>query len=74
MGFKENLKIRRKELNLTLEDLAQAANISKATVQRYEKGDIVNVPTDKIEKLAEKLQCSPSFLMGWSEDLNHNIK
>ena len=59
---------------MTLEDLAKAANISKATVQRYEKGDIVNVPTDKIEKLAEKLQCSPSFLMGWSEDLNHNIK
>ena len=60
MGFKENLKIRRKELNLTLEDLAQAANISKATVQRYEKGDIVNVPTDKIEKLAEKLEAIPA--------------
>jgi transcriptional regulator with XRE-family HTH domain len=66
MGFKENLKIRRLELNMTLEEISKQLNISKPTLQRYESGVISNVPFDKIEKLAEILQVTPSWLMGWS--------
>ena len=65
MGFKENLKRRRLELNLTLEEVSKRLSVSKPTLQRYESGVISNIPSDKIEKLAEILDTTPSALMGW---------
>ena len=69
MALKENLKKRRFELNLTLEEVAKRLNTSKPTIQRYESGVIDNVPFDKVEQLAEVLQTTPSWLLGW-EDVN----
>lgn len=65
MGLKENIKNRRLELNLTLEEVARRLNTSKPTIQRYESGVIDNIPFDKIEQLAEALNVTPSWLMGW---------
>lgn len=68
MGLKENIKNRRLELNLTLEDVSKKLSISKPTLQRYESGVISNIPSDKIEKLAVILETTPSRLMGWDEN------
>jgi transcriptional regulator with XRE-family HTH domain len=68
MGLKENIKNRRLELNLTLEDVSKRLSISKPTLQRYESGVISNIPSDKIEKLAVILETTPSILMGWDEN------
>jgi transcriptional regulator with XRE-family HTH domain len=73
MGFKENIKNRRLELNMTLEEVSKQLNISKPTLQRYESGVISNVPFETIEKLAEILQTTPSYLIGWS-DINLSNK
>ncbi|WP_288327330.1 helix-turn-helix domain-containing protein [uncultured Clostridium sp.] len=67
MGLKENLKTRRLELNLTLEEVAKKLSISKPTLQRYESGVISNIPSDKIEHLAEILNTTPAELMGWEK-------
>lgn len=67
MGLKENIKSRRLELNLTLEEVAKHLNVSKPTVQRYESGVIDNIPFTKIEQLADILETTPSCLMGWEE-------
>lgn len=67
MGLKENLKKRRLELNLTLDEVSSKLLISKPTLQRYESGVISNIPSDKIEKLAAILETTPSSLMGWEE-------
>lgn len=67
MGFKENIKNRRLELNLTLKEVSKQLNISKPTLQRYESGVISNIPFDKVEKLAEILDTTPSWLMGWND-------
>ena len=67
MSLKENIKSRRLELNLTLEEVSKKLSISKPTLQRYESGVISNIPSDKIERLAEILETSPVFLMGWDE-------
>jgi transcriptional regulator with XRE-family HTH domain len=71
MNFKENIKIRRLELNLTLEEVSKKLGVSKPTLQRYESGVISNIPFDKVEKLAEILQPTPCCLMGW-EDKHHS--
>ncbi|MDK2828943.1 MAG: hypothetical protein PWP67_1757 [Clostridium butyricum] len=68
MGLKENIKNKRLELNLTLEDVSKRLSISKPTLQRYESGVISNIPSDKIEKLAIILETTPSCLMGWDEN------
>lgn len=67
MGFKENIKNRRLELNMTLESISKQLNISKPTLQRYESGVISNIPFDKIENLAVILDTTPSWLMGWND-------
>jgi transcriptional regulator with XRE-family HTH domain len=65
MGLKENIKMRRLAMGMTLEQVAKAVGVSKATLQRYESGVISNIPAEKIELLARALGTTPSTLMGW---------
>ncbi len=61
------LKKRRKELGLTLAQIADAMGVSEATVQRWESGNIKTLRYGKMEKLAEILNISPAYLMGWED-------
>lgn len=72
---KENLIIqrlqqRRKELGLSYQELSERTGLSKSTLQRYETGDIMNIPLSKIDILAKALQISPKYIMGWQDNLN----
>ncbi|GEM_PF-1907406 len=62
-------RIRELRINkgLTQEDLALAVNTSKQNIHKYENGIITNIPLDKIEGIAQKLDVSPAYLMGWEE-------
>ena len=57
------IKSRRIELNLTLEDVAQAVGVGRSTVRKWETGMIKNMGRDKIARLAEVLQISPVELV-----------
>ncbi len=59
------LKMRRKALGLTLEELAELVGTSKQTIHRYENGTITNIPPEKVEALANALKTTPASLMGW---------
>lgn len=59
------LKRRRKELGLTLLQIAEEMNVSEATVQRWESGNIKMLRHGRIAKLAQILNVPPSSLMGW---------
>lgn len=63
----ERIRSRRLELNLSYQDLADKTGLSKSTLQRYEAGAIRNIPLDKVKVLAEGLQVTPEWLMGWNE-------
>lgn len=67
MGLKENIKSKRIERKMTLEDLAKSVGVSRQTIQRYESGVIGNIPSDKIELIARALDTSPAYLMGWEQ-------
>lgn len=68
MDIKDKLKDRRKELNMTMLDVANRVGVSEATVSRWESGDIANMRRDKIVSLAKALQVHPSFIMGWEDE------
>lgn len=71
MGLKENIKSKRIERKMTLEDLAKSVGVSRQTIQRYESGVIGNIPSDKIELIARALDTSPAYLMGWEQVDSH---
>lgn len=70
------LKKRRKELGLTLAQIAEKMGVSEATVQRWESGNIKSVRYEKMDKLAEILRVNPAAFMGWddSADLPINVE
>jgi len=72
MSIGTRMKERRLQLKKTLEEVGSVVGVSKATIQRYEKGAITNIPSDKIEKIAKALSTTPAFLMGWEENHMHN--
>lgn len=63
----DRIKIRRKELHLTVDDLAKRIKKNRATVYRYENGDIENMPVSVIEPLAAALETTPAYIAGWTE-------
>lgn len=72
MNISERIKERRKALGLTLQDIGDEIGVAKATVQRYESGDIQNVGLDKIANLADVLKVTPGWLVGWESSDQDN--
>jgi len=64
---KKSFHQRRKELNLTLEEIGQKVGVKKSTVQKWESGQIENMKRDKIIALSKVLNVSPL------EILNNNF-
>lgn len=62
------IKERRKSLGLSAEKVADLLGVSPATIYRYESNEIMNMRTDKLEPIAQALQTTPAFLMGWDEE------
>lgn len=67
MELKDKIATRRKELGLTLEEVAKAVGVGKSTVRKWETGFIENMRRDKIAKLADALKTTPAYLMGWED-------
>ncbi len=72
MRIGERIKNRRKELGMGVEELAQKLGKAKATVYRYENGDIENLPLDILEPIATALSVAPEYLMGWEKVQKEN--
>lgn len=56
----------REDSGVTLKDMANLIGVSEATIQRYENGKIYEIPYKAIIAYAEKFNCSPSYIMGWT--------
>lgn len=59
------IKKRRKELNLSADELGHKIGKDRATIYRYENNDIAKLPSTILEPLASALDTTPAFLMGW---------
>ena len=57
---------------LSQEELSKKLNVSKQAIGKYEKNIVTNIPSDKIEALAEILDSTPEHIMGWETSVPHS--
>lgn len=69
MDMGEKIKFLRIENDMTLEELGNKVGVGKSTVRKWETGMIANMKRDKILKVAEALNTSPAYLMGWDNNV-----
>ena len=65
---RKELKLLRKINKLTLEDVGRKLGVSKATVQRYESGEI-DIPYERICQLSEIYNVEPGYLFPDSSEM-----
>lgn len=63
----ERIKKLREARGLSQVELAEKINIGKQNLYKYENDIITNIPSDKIELIAEVLNSTPSYIMGWED-------
>ena len=64
----DRIKECREELGLSADDLARIIGKDRATIYRYEKDEIGNIPINVIQAMSVALDVNPAYLMGWSDD------
>lgn len=67
MNIGQRIKARRKALKISADEMGAKLGKDRSTIYRYEKGDIENLPLDILEPIADILQTTPQYLMGWEE-------
>ncbi|MGN0149001.1 MAG: LexA family protein [Clostridia bacterium] len=61
----ERIKQLRKQHKMTQEQLGQIIGVQKAAIQKYEKGTVQNIKRASLIKLAEVLETTPEYILGW---------
>lgn len=69
MNIGQRLKQLRDAKDFTQEDVGKMIGVTKATINRYETGEIDIKRTVAI-KLAEVFNVSPAYIMGWEDNQN----
>ena len=74
----ELIKRRRKELKMSVDELAKRIGRDRSTVYRYENGDIGNMPMELLAPMVEALELTPqqlfSAIMKKNEWLSNRAK
>ena len=68
------IKKRRKELKLSVDQLADKLGKNRATVYRYESDEIENMPASVLNDLARVLKTTQAYLMGWEDNSGYLTK
>lgn len=69
MTIGTRIKLSRESKNMTQEELGIACGTTKQSIFKYETGVVTNIPLDRLERIAEALDVSPAYLMGWEDEI-----
>lgn len=72
MKANEIIKLKRKEMGMTLKDVAERIGVSEATVSRWEAGSVGSMKRQNVAALARLFDLSPAVLMDWEEFEDEN--
>lgn len=67
MKIGQKIKLKREQIGLSVDELAEILGKNRATIYRYESSEIEKLPTTVLEPLAKALKTTPAYLMGWEE-------
>lgn len=67
MKSNELIKAKRKEMGLTMKEVADRIGVSEATVSRWESGSVGSMKRQNVAALARLFDVSPAVLMDWEE-------
>ncbi len=65
MTLGERIRAAREGRKMTQEELGALCGTTKQTIFKYEMGIVTNIPLDRLELLAQKLDVTPAYLLGW---------
>lgn len=66
------IKQLREQNAISQTELATKIGVSKQTLYKYENNIITNIPSDKIELMAQFLGTTPAYIMGWEIPVTFN--
>ena len=69
MCMADRIKEKRIQAGLTQEELAEKLGLKKSAIAKYENGRVENIKRSIIQKMSDILDCTPSYLMGWDENV-----
>ena len=61
----ERIRKRRKELKMSVDELARKVGKDRSTIYRYENGDIGNMPLELVSPMVEALDMTPQELLSF---------
>lgn len=67
MTIGDRIKKCRIESGMSVNEMASKLSKDRATIYRYENGDVEGIPINVILSIAEILKVSPAYLIGWDE-------
>lgn len=68
MNIGDRIKYKREQKGLTLEELGKLCKTTKQTVYKYENSIVTNIPLDRLALIAQALDVSQAYLMGWDDN------
>lgn len=66
MSIGKRIKSLRTKQGMSIDELAVKLGKNRTTIYRYENGDIENLPLEILNPLAEALDTTPAYLIGWN--------
>lgn len=73
MTIGERIKKLREDKGISQTELADIIKTTKQNLYKYENNIITNIPSDKIEAIAKYFNISPSYIMGWEDNLERGL-
>lgn len=64
MSVGHNIRIKRKEKNISTTRLGELIGVDQSTIVRYENGGVRRIPEEQLMKISEALECSMIELTG----------
>ena len=68
------IKQRREQIGLSMQDVADQLDVNRSSVMRWENGETNKIKLPIVEKLAQILQTSPDYLMGYNDEVDASVK
>lgn len=73
-AISKKIRLSRKQRGISITELSEKTGIPKQKLDKYEIGIVNNMPLTDVATIANCLNVSPSYLMGWEDENGNDIR